>query len=338
MVVNYSFEFLWGVFNIDAQMRRFWSSGLAKANGVNAIPYTLSLNQANAFTNARIFLNFLTSQQTNLLPARNICPYVDYPRYITSQQNTNVVNAGASSDIVINNIQMNQICDMFIIVIRKRLSDQGVRDANAFFGINTISVNFNNASGLLSSATPQDLWRMSVANGSKQSWYEFSGQAQVYDQAGGNVKISTCGSVVIDPSRDLSLPAFLSNGSLGQFQFQMNMNVSNLSNEDLAPEVLVITANSGLFATISGSSQVQTALLNKEMVVDTTTQGGADAISSNEYGRMRGGALSDQIASALKHMPIMAKRHFCGSSRSGGYKDGGSRSGGMPAGNELDSL
>ena len=121
------------VFNIDAQMRRFWSSGLAKANSVNAIPYTLSLNQANAFTNVRIFLNFLTSQQMHLLPARNICPYVDYPRYITSQQNTNVVNTGASSDIVINNIQLNQIPDRFIIVVRKRLSDQGVRDANAFF-------------------------------------------------------------------------------------------------------------------------------------------------------------------------------------------------------------
>ena len=66
--------------------------------------------------------------------------------------------------------------------------------------------------GLLSSAGVIEsgginIWRMSVANGSKQSWYEFLGQAQVYDQAGGNVKISTCGSVlVIVLSRDLSLP------------------------------------------------------------------------------------------------------------------------------------
>ena len=113
------------VFNIDAQMKRFWSSGLAKIGaGGNAIPYTLSLNQADAFTNPRILLNFLTSQQTNLLPARNIVPYVDYPRYITSQQNTNVINAGNSSDIVINNIQLNQIADRFVIVARKRLSDK----------------------------------------------------------------------------------------------------------------------------------------------------------------------------------------------------------------------
>ena len=65
------------VFNVDAQMRKFWSSGLPTIGaGGNAIPYTLSLDQANAFTNPRILLNFLTSQQTNLLPARNIVPYV----------------------------------------------------------------------------------------------------------------------------------------------------------------------------------------------------------------------------------------------------------------------
>ena len=110
------------------------------------------------------------------------------------------------------------------------------------------------------------------------------GKAQVYDQAGGNVQVSTCGSVlVIDPSCDLSLPAFLSNSSMGQFQFQMKMNVTNLSNENLAPEVVVITANSGLFSTLAGRSHIQLPLLNKEMVVDTTTQDGADAISSNEY-------------------------------------------------------
>ena len=153
------------VFNVDAQMKRFFSSGLQKTGGGNPIPYTLSLNQANAFTNPRIFLNFLTSQQTNLLPARNIVPYMDYPRYITSQQNTNVIPAGNSADIVINNIQLNQIPDKFVIVVRKRLSDKEARDSNGFFAINTISVNFNNASGLLSSSTPQDLWRMSVANG-----------------------------------------------------------------------------------------------------------------------------------------------------------------------------
>ena len=115
------------------------------------------------------------------------------------------------------------------------------------------------------------------------------------------------------------------------------MNVTNLSNENLAPEILVITANSGLFATIAGSSQVQTALLTKEMVVNTTTQEGAEALSSNEYMRMRGGALSDQVASALKYLPMIKK--YLGKARSGGDYYGSARSGGaMPARGKLDSL
>ena len=68
-------------------------------------------------------------------------------------------------------------------------------------------------------------------------------------------------------------------------------------------------------------------------VVDASTQDGADAISSNEYNRMRGGTLSDQIASAMKRMPIMAKKYMCGKSRSGGDSYGMGRSGGMPVRN-----
>ena len=51
---------------------------------------------------------------------------------------------------------------------------------------------------------------------------------------------------------------------------------------------------------------------------------------------MRGGALSDQIASAMKHMPIMAKKYMCDKLKS--EYSGSSRSGGMPVGNKLDSL
>ena len=44
----------------SAFLRKFWSSGLPTIGaGGNAIPDTLSLNQANAFTNPRILLNIL---------------------------------------------------------------------------------------------------------------------------------------------------------------------------------------------------------------------------------------------------------------------------------------
>ena len=327
------------VMNLDAQCSRFWSTGLQKLGaGGNPIDYTVSLNQNEPLTGAKILVSILTSQATDLLPSRNSVPFCDYPRYITSQINAEDFLVGTPKRITLNNLQLNQVPEKLIIVARKRRSEQKPRDCTSFFAINSVSLNFNASSGLLSSCSQYELWRMSVANGSKQSWYEFSGSAQVYDAASGNVKVNTCGSVlVLDPSRDLSLPAYLAPGSLGQFSLQLDMDITNISDETLKPEVMIITQNSGIFTCQAGSSKVETGILNKQIVVDTSTEDGANAISSNEYNRMRGGALGDQIASALKHLPLV-KRHLGGKSRSAGSYDGAARMGGMLPKNKLDAL
>ena len=67
--------------NIDSQLNSFWSSGLLKNNGGLFVPYTLSFDEnKGAFTAPQLLMNFLVSQQTNLLPAKNIVPYVEYPQ------------------------------------------------------------------------------------------------------------------------------------------------------------------------------------------------------------------------------------------------------------------
>ena len=132
-----------------------------------------------------------------------------------------------------------QIPDKFIIFARRPLSSKTPRDSNSFFSIENISIQFDVQSGTLANCSKQQLWRMLVANGSKQSWTDFNGKAQIY-VTGGNSQISTCGSVlVISPSRDLNLPTYLSCGSHGQFQLQMNLTLTNLSNEEISPEVVV---------------------------------------------------------------------------------------------------
>ena len=99
-----------------------------------------------------------------------------------------------------------------------------MKDANGFLAITGVNINFNNVSGILSNANQQDLYNMSVANGSKQNLYEFMGYATT---AAGNVA-STIGSiVVINPTRDLNLPDYLSVGSVGQFDLQLAIKVKN---------------------------------------------------------------------------------------------------------------
>ena len=210
--------------NIDSQLNSFWSTGLPKDASNGVIPYTLSFDEnKGAFTVPQLLMNFLVSQQTNLLPAKNIVPYVEYPKFITSQQSTNTIAAGSTKTVTINNIQLGVILDKFIIFARRPLSNKTPRDSNSFFSIESVSIQFDVQSGTLANCSKQQLWRMSVANGSKQSWTDFNGKAQIYVK-GGNSQISTCGSVlVISPSRDLNLPAYLSCNSCGQFQLQMNL-------------------------------------------------------------------------------------------------------------------
>jgi hypothetical protein len=321
--------------NIDSSFKRGFSSALLAsaaeiaAGGIANTNATIALTE---ITEAKLLLNFLTTQPTDLVKVKNIVPFIDYPRYLTTA--TNAINAAASSTITSQNIQLNQIPDLFIICVRKPMSTQTIRDANSFMQINSVSINFNNASGLLSSASRNDLWRMSRDNGSYQSWYEFYGKINKYNTtADGNVadaarltalsQITTGSLLVINPSRDLSLPAYLSNGSLGQFNFQIQINVTNNTTAPITPELVVITANSGVFSTTAGSSAVYTGLLTKQMVLDTAQQ--ENGISSSSVSRLTGGSLSDMISTSMKLVPTVSKAIENASGRGGAMSAGAMR-------------
>lgn len=287
------------VFNVDSSCKRFFSTS-------STATYSVSLGtaaQTNPFTNCRMLVNFLTTQPTDLISARNIVPYMDLPRYLSLQSGTAPMVGGATASFNSQNIQINQLPDYFIISVRKPMSTQSVKDSSTFFKINNISINLNNTSGLLSSAVAEDLWRISVNNHSTQSWAEFSGAVSNANNATGiGSPINTTGSLLIlSPAYDLSLPDYLSSGSIGQYNFQFNIGVTNNSGETITPEICIICVNSGIFTTIAGSSNIYTGVLTKQMVLDAKTNDeSVDPVSSVQYRRLVGGSMLDRIATAAK--------------------------------------
>lgn len=343
------------VFNIDSTARNMYCR--APWNGQVAGDFALSLGwtpvndpagnpvvfpaltagDKNAFTDTNMLLNFLSTQPSDLISAKNVCPFMDLPRYIT---NTNVTIPWPSGpvDVDSNNIQLNQLPDYFIIFARNPAPSNFAR-AQSFYTINSISVNLSNTSGLLSSAKAQDLWRMSVNNGSNQSWIAFSGNTNVSewaDQAGAfDPFIRTVGSVLIlSPAIDLSLPDYITSGSIGQFNFQFKLNLQSYEEVSSVPEIVVICVNSGIFSTVAGSSSVYTGILSKQIVLDTKTSQRTDPITSTQYIRSIGGSLADRALSALKANPLVkrytdkVKERMCGGGPSGGGISGGGISGG----------
>ena len=291
-------------FNIDSTLKRLWS-----ATTKGTATYTLTAGIApngqtanpNLFTNTTqvgltyqpstptLLLKFLSSQPSQMIKSKNVVPYMDYPRFLTGSANTGTVDAGSSATLNASNVQLNQIPDLLVISVRKPMASLDAYDTNSFFKINSISVNLNNQSGLLSSATPYDLWRMSVRNGSTQSWLEFNGVASANDDTKVGLHISTSGSLlIIDPVYDLSLPDYISSGSSGQYNLQFNINVSNQYGDDIAPEIVTICCNSGVIVTSQGATQTYTGLLTKSMVLDAKAQKG---MSSAMNERLVGGKM-----------------------------------------------
>jgi hypothetical protein len=348
------------VLNIDASCKRLFSSSNYDVSGNLLVGYIQNIvlgfpvapnggvvaAQSVGFANTRLLFNFLSLQpeQYAKISTKNVVPYLDYPRYLTTFSSGTTIAPLATSTLTSQSIQLNQIPDLILISARVPMNSQNQYNTSSFLTINNISVNFNNASGLLASATQQDLYNISSANGSSQSFYEFRGFADINDNVSGGVtKKPTTGSLlVLNPVFNFSLPSYLSASSLGQYQFQFNLQVTNqFSYNIVQPEICIITMNSGIFATQQGTSQIFTGILTKEQVLRTKEQNPVAQLDSGEYKRMVGGKLQNRgmgnLAKMVKGMKEKmdnragnisggANHEMSGCGMSGGSISGGKKS------------
>lgn len=335
------------VLNIDNQCRRLFSTAntqLVPGVGgvVNLESYITGISlgstaQSVGFANTRLLFNFLSLQpeQYAKIATKNVVPYYDTPRYLTTFTNSISLAPGGSATITSQSIQLNQVPDMILITARVPMSSQSWSNTSSFLTINGITVNFNNASGLLASATQNDLYLLSARNGSAQSFYEFQGKSVVNNNTNGNVAlVPTTGSLlVLNPVYDFSLPSYLSSSSLGQYQFQFNLQVTNQFDFTIVPELCIVCYNSGLFITQQGTSSIYTGILTKQQVLDTKSQNPVPHLDSGEYARLVGGKLSNMgMSNVLKmirdrHHPRMMMKvdELRGAGESGGAVSGGKR-------------
>jgi len=260
-----------------------------------------SINGGSMFNSPQLLLKFLSTQPSDLIESRNVVPYTDIPRYITPASNAGLIASGASTSISTQNIQLNQIPSKFVICVRQPYANQTIANPSTFLTITGISINLNNASGLLSSSTSYDLFKISRRNGSNQTWQQFSGFAQAIGTYGvgqnGTTAVPTGGSLlVLDPAIDLSLPETLSNGSLGSYNFQAVIQCKNQYGISIQPEVVIMCVNDGLLVTSQGVSTTYTGILTRQMVMEAKQQ---RSIPMTEEVRMVGGKFGDM--SLVRH-------------------------------------
>ena len=266
----------------------------------------------NGASNSQLLFQFLTPHPSDLMPSRNVVPYYEMPRYLSTT--VPAIAAGASATVISSSIQLSQIPDKLYITVGLPISASPTgRDytcADAWMTITGVSINWNNTSGLLSSATQQDLWRMSVENGVNQSWLEFSGKANGVPTGVAGVGVSslpTCGSVLcLEFAKDIELrDDYYAPGSLGNFQLQFQVSVTNNSSKNYDANVLqlmVITQNGGVFSLERGVASSYLGVLTKSDVLEASRQkpdGFSDALRMVGGGSGKVGDFFKRLSSTL---------------------------------------
>lgn len=315
-----------GINNFSLTLNLNPPAGLSTRCFGSASPYISAINAGSTvggsmFTSPRLLLKFLSTQPTDVIQPKNVVPFTDLPRYITPASNSQPFVSGQSGIISTQNIQLNQIPSKFMVCVRRPQSISTIANPSTFLTITSVSINLNNASGLLSSSTAYDLWKLSKKNGSNQTWAQFSGSAQQvpYDYSASQTvkQIPTGGSLlVLDPAINLSLPPSISNGSLGSYNFQINITCTNQYADIFTPEVCIVCVNDGIMCTNQGTSTTYTGILTRQMVLDAAKM---DVIPMTEEVRMVGGRFGDM--GLVRH--AMNRNRMMGSARSGGAVSGG---------------
>lgn len=255
-------------FNLDASSscRAYRTSGINTIGAVSC--------QAVDYKDTSLTINYLTPQQTSQRPPKCLLPYYEVPRFIFTSSNP--IGAGLVGELTMSTIALNNIPDMLIIYARKPQSSQTCRDSDFFLSPQTININFNNNSGIMSGTPQRTLYNISRKNGLACSWAQFSGKQMAYKTVGGVLKeraIATSGApIILSFANDIEIPSYLAPSSLGNFNLNFTIRLLNQTDEPIAPELVVITVNSGVFTTYNGSSSIYTGILNRSDVLDASQQ------------------------------------------------------------------
>jgi hypothetical protein len=272
---------LFGVQNMQFTMN-FNSPGRSLRIALSSVPGTLTgipavewdSSGGTPFVSAQVQVQFLTPSLDVPLPAKSVVPWMEFPRYISPVQS---IATGLNTNVQSQTITLPMIPDLLVLFVKPQsYSFSGALDPTQCdwsLPITNISLSFDNFSGLLSNHSQYELYKMSVNNGLEMDWDEWSGSAW-----GSGSKVALVGGpLVLRPGRDFSLSTGQAPGLIGNFTLQFTLQIENLTGQSYGPagsssygsgvSLYTITANSGFFETIKGSSRILRGVVSEQDVL-----------------------------------------------------------------------
>ncbi|HXS59223.1 MAG TPA: hypothetical protein VN703_00225 [Candidatus Sulfopaludibacter sp.] len=241
---------------------------------------------------AELLFNYITPQITETLPSSLVSPYFSPILYPFNYNQT--IAPGGSVSITLGNVQVTSIPQRMYIFAGPAQSAKTPYISDSYMALspigNPIQLTWNN-NQYLSSMTAQQLYDMSIKNGLRMSWTQFS---------------NFVGSIVcIEFGTDIGLDANEAIGTLGNYQLNVTANFINTNSSlSIVPTLYVLVVSSGTFNVVNGACSHMLGVLSSADVLNAQVD---PNINYQKAESAYGGAFFDSLKKGLSKLHQYAK-------------------------------
>ena len=236
---------------------------------------------ASFYQSPEVLVNYITPMITYPLPTVQTFPYSKLQQYIKPVGN---FLAGSTQTLISDSIKLSLIPHRMYTFVRHARSSSDYTVADSFAKISRMSVLWNNQSGLLSTASEQELFDISSRNDSNLSYAQ-------WDKYRGSV-------MCVEFGKDIGLMANEAAGVAGQYTIQVQIEATNL--DDTGDyEFFLIMDQPGTFSVFENGARASIGNFSEAMVLSAQQ---SDTESSHAvYTALHGGRLNGRFMKGFKN-------------------------------------
>jgi hypothetical protein len=259
-------------FRHKSDLQRVWShAGTGQAISGLTVEFTRA---------PELLATFITPDSLEQIPASQALNYHKLQDYV---QRTELVASGANSQVVQNSLKLTQVPDRMYLFLKQARDTESFETSDSFARINNVSILWNNQSSLLSGATIEDLYKMSVENGLNTSFPAFARYR---------------GSVVcVDFGKDVGLPASEAPGSRGTYAMQVTTSFRNIGQASQTFESWIVLQYGGVFTISEHQASASLGMLDQATVLATM---GHPSVPHHVMDQLQGGGFWSSLKNIVK--------------------------------------
>jgi hypothetical protein len=275
--------------NFMSNLQRVWShstgnDGVAPSNRVVQLPLTINMVSMTP----QLLMCVLKPKVTHIPKSLLAYPYYQVDR-LNAQVTPNPVPAGTAFSVLFPASMLQTIPKRAYIACRISDAAQDCTTTDSYAVITGINVTFNSVSGILSGATQQDLYRMSVENGCNMSWTQWSKK----------VGAPLC----IEFGKDIGLGDIYAPGVSGNFNFQFTAQFVNPSTAAVNYTCYLIIVSEGTMTINNATVQSTIGVISPTDVLNSQEKN-FPTVKYSSLENMHGGSFFSSIGSFFKDKVI----------------------------------